>query len=318
MTRAHLDHTSSTRLIWLAVIAGVITLAMKMAAYLVTGSIGILSDAVESVVNIVTAILTLLTVHVARRPPDETHHYGHEKVEYFSAVAEGLVILATAFAVGYAALSRLLAPRPLQDVGLGLVLAAVAGGLNLGLALALLWVGRREESIALEGEAYHLLTDVGTTVGVLAGVLLASWTGWYVVDPLIGLAVALNVARAGVSLLYRAAHDLMDTALPSEEVTAIQEAIEETVGEKGRYHALRTRRAGRRRFVDFHLLLPGRTTVQESHRLADAVEQAIRKRVPSAQVTIHVEPLEDEASWDAAEVGGISPGTENRPPREPS
>ncbi len=313
MAEACTSRTRS-RVVWLSVGAGFATLALKGLAYLLTGSVGLLSDAAESLINILAALTTLVTLRFAERPPDETHHYGHEKAEYFSSGLEGGLILIAALAILYTAVRRLLAPQPLHDLSWGLAVALLAALINAGVARLLLHVAEQEDSIALEAEARHLLSDVWTSVGVVLGVGMVALTGWYVLDPLVAIAVALNILRMGVSLAFRSVAGLMDTALPPEDLRAIHEAIVETIGPNAAYHALRTRKAGPRRFVDFHLLVPGEMTVQESHDLAEAVEKAIQARLPNTQVTIHVEPLEDKAAWDEEKVGGI---TVNERPHTP-
>lgn len=290
----------------LSVGAGLVTLVLKVGAYLLTGSVGLLSDAAESMVNLTAALFAFAMLTYAGRPPDESHHYGHEKAEYFSSGLEGGLILVAAVGIAYAAVDRLLHPRPLENLGVGLGVALMASAVNLAVALVLLRYGRRHDSIALEADAHHLLTDVWTSVGVVAGVGVVGLTGWYVLDPVIGLAMAVNIVRVGVDLMRRSAHGLLDRALPDKEIAEIQEAIARVAGESTLYHGLRTRKAGSRRFVDFHLLLPGQTTVQEAHDIAERIEQEIRRRLPNTQVTIHTEPEEDACSWDGHIVGGIA------------
>ncbi len=304
--------TRHSRMALLSVGAGVITLVLKVGAYLLTGSVGLLSDAAESTVNLTAALFAFAMLTYAGRPPDESHHYGHEKAEYFSSGLEGGLILVAAAGIAYAAIDRLLHPRPLENLGIGLVVALVASAVNLAVALALLRYGRRHDSIALEADAHHLLTDVWTSVGVMAGVGVVGLTGWYILDPIIGLAVAANIVRVGIDLMRRSAHGLLDRALPDSEIAQIQDAIVQVAGKGTLYHGLRTRKSGSRRFVDFHLLLPGRTTVQEAHDIAERIEEEIRRRLPNTQVTIHTEPEEDACSWDAHVVGGIASHGEKR------
>ncbi len=294
-----------SRIALLSVAAGVATLILKVGAFWLTGSVGLLSDAAESTVNLTAALFAFAMLSYAGRPPDETHHYGHEKAEYFSSGLEGGLILVAAAGIAYAAVDRLLHPRPLHDLGIGLTVALLASAINLVVALVLLRFSKHFDSIALEADAHHLLTDVWTSVGVVVGVGLAGLTGWYVLDPIIALVVAVNIVRVGVDLMRRSTHGLLDRALPDEEIGEIREAIAQVAGDEAIYHGLRTRKSGSRRFVDFHLLVPGRTTVQEAHDLAERIEAEIRRRLPNTQVTIHAEPEEDAASWDAHEVGGL-------------
>lgn len=289
-----------------SVAASLATLALKFGAWGMTGSVGLLSDAVESVVNLSASLLALWALAVAHRPADATHAYGHGKAEYFSSGAEGLLILAAAGGIAGASLHRFLHPAPLANLGPGMLVAALAALVNLAAARSLLGAARRFDSIALEADARHLLTDVWTSAGMIAGLscLLFLPPGWAVLDPLIGLAMAGNIAFTGVSLLRRSAQALMDRALPEAEIAVIAGSIRRHAGPGARFHGLRTRKAGRERFADFHLLVPGATTVQASHDLCCAIEDELRAALPGLHVTIHVEPLEDAASWDGSRVGG--------------
>ncbi len=294
------------RIVLLSVGAGLTTLALKVGAYLITGSVGLLSDAAESTVNLAAALFALITLTYADRPPDESHPYGHEKAEYFSSGLEGGLILMAAAGILYTGVRRLIHPVPLENVGAGIVVALIASAINLLVALTLLRYARAHDSIALEADAHHLLTDVWTSVGIVVGVGLVAVTGWYTLDPLVAIIVALNIVRVGVHLMRRSVQGLMDQALPEEEIARIRDAITSVAGSHVHYHGLRTRKSGSRRFVDFHLLLPGETTVQEAHDLSERIEAEIRRRLPNTQVTIHTEPEEDEASWDAEVVGGLA------------
>lgn len=294
------------RVALLSVAAGLATLALKFGAYFLTGSVGLLSDAAESAVNLTAALVAFATISIADRPPDHTHHYGHEKAEYFSSGLEGGLILVAAAGIIYAAVDRLLHPAPLHHLGPGMVVALVASAINFAVARVLLHVANAQDSIALEADAHHLMTDVWTSVGVVTGIGAVGVTGWQVLDPLIALAVAGNIMKVGVGLLHRSVQGLMDVALPQEEIAQIQSIIAEVAGPDTPYHGLRTRKAGARRFVDLHLLIPGSTTVQEAHDLVEKMEAAIRQRLPNTLVTVHVEPIEDVISWDAQAVGGLS------------
>ncbi len=297
----------------LSVAAGVVTLLLKFGAYFLTGSVGLLSDATESLVNLTAAIVAFTAISIAARPPDTSHHYGHEKAEYFSSGLEGGLILAAAAGIIYAALPRLFHPAPLHNVDVGLLIALAASLVNLVVARILLHVGRQVDSIALVADAEHLMTDVWTSVGVVVGVALTWLTGWYILDPLIALAVALHIVTVGIQLVRRSIEGLMDRALPAEEIALIQRVIAEEAGPETPYHALRTRKSGPRRFVELHLLVPGTLTVKQAHDLAERIEQRLRRELPNSVVTIHVEPVEDRASWDADEVGGLTGPGEARP-----
>lgn len=290
----------------LSIAAAIVTLLLKFGAYFLTSSVGLLSDAIESFVNLAAALIAFTAITIAHRPPDDNHAYGHDKAEYFSSGAEGALILIAAGAIIFSAVSRLLHPAPLDNLGIGAAIALAASAINFGVSRIMLRVAHQEDSIALEADAKHLMTDVWTSIGVVAGILIAGFTGWQMLDPLIAIGVGLNIVWMGVELLRRSTSGLMDAALPSDEVTVIQAAIGGVAGPDVPYHALRTRKSGSRRFIDFHLLLPGKTTVQTSHDLVSQIEAAIEQELPNTYVTIHVEPREDAASWDGDVVGGIS------------
>jgi cation diffusion facilitator family transporter len=294
------------RVALLSVGAAIVTLLLKFGAYFLTGSVGLLSDAIESFVNLAAALIAFTAITIASRPADSNHTYGHDKAEYFSSGAEGTLILIAAATIIYSAVQRLLNPAPLENLGIGVAVALVASSINFGVSRIMLRVAHQEDSIALEADAHHLMTDVWTSVGVVGGIILVGITGWQVLDPLLAIAVAINIIWMGVQLLRRSTAGLMDVTLPGGEVTVIQSAINRVAGAETPYHALRTRKSGSRRFIDFHLLLPGRTTVQESHDLVSQIEAAIEQELPNTYVTIHVEPREDAASWDGHIVGGIA------------
>lgn len=281
---------------WLALGAALGTLGLKFGAYLMTGSVAILSDAAESFINFTAAIMALTALAIAARPADATHTYGHEKAEYFSSGVEGVLILAAAVGISYQAWTRLLEPVTLEALQLGLPIAIIAALVNFVVARILLTTAKEHESITLEAHAKHLLADVWTTAGVVGGLLAVMLTGWVWLDPLIAFAVAINIVASGVGLVRRSTRGLMDHALPEEEIRLI-EGILKGHGDVS-YHQLRTRRAGRKRFIDFHLLVPGSHSVQETHNLCEQIEEEIRRRLGEASITIHVEPLEDPASWE--------------------
>ncbi|MEA3334853.1 MAG: cation diffusion facilitator family transporter [Chloroflexota bacterium] len=302
-----MDNLSAVRRVaLLSVGAGLLTLLLKFGAYFLTGSVGLLSDALESVVNLTAALIAFTAISIADRPPDDRHAYGHDKAEYFSSGAEGALILIAAITIIYTAVQRFLNPAPLENLGIGAVIALIASAINFGVSRVMIGAARRYDSIALEADAHHLMTDVWTSIGVVGGVLLAGFTGWQWLDPLLAIAVALNIIWTGVKLLRRSAQGLMDTALPLDEVDQIRDAISQVAGDDIPYHGLRTRKSGSRRFIDFHLLVPGQTTVQESHDLSERIEAEIDEHLSNAFVTIHVEPQEDAAAWDADIVGGLA------------
>lgn len=282
----------------LSVVAAVVTIGLKTAAYVITGSIGLLSDALESLANLVAALVALYALWVAARPPDEEHTYGHTKAEYFSSGFEGLLIVAAAVGIVVAAVRRLIEPLPIQDPALGLLINALASVVNLAVARVLLRVGKRHESITLEADAQHLMADVWTSLGVIAGVTAAVATGWHRLDPIVAIAVALNVLRSGSRLLRRSVYGLLDTSLPEETLDKIKAILDAHSGAGVRYHALRTRQAGARRFISFHILVPGNWTVQRGHDLLERIEEQIREVVPNSVVDTHLEPIEDPVSWE--------------------
>lgn len=286
-----------TKYALLSIVAALATMGLKAIAYSITGSVGLLSDALESGVNLAAAILALYVLSVVARPPDEEHTYGHEKAEYFSSGAEGTLILLAAVAVAYQAIGRLLDPRPLQRLNLGLAISLLASSINLGAAQILRRVGDRQRSIALQADAQHLMTDVWTSAAVLLGVGLVSLTGWPILDPVVALLAAVHIAWSGISLLRRSTGGLMDTALPAAQVGRIEGILAQFEGEGARYHALRTRRAGARAFISVHVQVPGHWSVQRGHDLLERVEHDVRQELPSAVVFTHLEPIEDPRSW---------------------
>lgn len=290
---------SLTRFAWLSIGAAVVTIGLKAGAYALTGSVGLLSDALESLVNLVAAIIALIVLTVAARPPDEDHAYGHDKAEYFSSGVEGTLILVAAFSIGVTAVQRLQNPQPLEDVGLGLIVSLAASLVNFGVARVLFQAGRHYSSITLEADAHHLMTDVWTSVGVLIAVGAVAWTGWDSLDPIIALAVAANIIWSGIGLVRRSVLGLLDTALPTEDRASVLKVLERYVTEGIQYHALRTRQSGARRFISVHVLVPGAWTVQRGHRLLERLEHDIRQTWPRNHVTVftHLEPLEDPESW---------------------
>lgn len=286
-----------TRYAWLSIVAALATLGFKGGATLLTDSVGLLSDALESGVNLVAAVVALRALGVASRPADDEHAYGHTKAEYFSSGFEGGLVLVAALVITGTAVSRLFAPVPIQNVGVGVVLSSVASVVNFFVARVLFRAAREHDSIALEADAHHLMTDVWTSVGVLAGVALVGITGWTVLDPLVALLVAANISRVGFSLVRRSMLGLLDTALPADVQGEIQQVLDRWTEEGIQFHALRTRRSGARRFMSVHVLVPGRWTVQEGHDLLERIEGDIRQAVPRITVFTHLEPVEDPVSW---------------------
>jgi cation diffusion facilitator family transporter len=293
LSRKHL-----TRFAWLSVATAVLTITLKATAYYLTGSVGLLSDALESGVNLVAALLALIALTVAAQPPDEEHTYGHAKAEYFSSGVEGVLILFAALAIVVTAVPRLLNPQPIEQVGLGLFISVIASLLNLGTALVLRRAGRQYNSITLTADAQHLLTDVWTSVGVLLGVGAVALTGWQILDPLIALLVAGQILYAGVRLVKKSAAGLMDTALPPEEMAQVEAILARYCQrEPIAYHALRTRQSAAQRFMSVHIQVPGEWSVQQGHTLLEEIERDLRQALWPVYVLTHLEPLDDPVSW---------------------
>ena len=284
------------RLAWLSIATAIATIILKTAAWYLTDSVGLLSDAMESGVNLAGSIMALLMLRLAARPPDEQHAYGHGKAEYFSSGFEGLLIFIAAMSIGVAAIERFFAPRPLEQLGIGLTISALAGGLNWLTARRLLRVGKQHGSIALEADGHHLMTDVKTSLGMLFGVAAAGLSGWLWLDPLLALLVSAHILFIAWQLLQRSSSGLMDEALPLAMRDCIDGVLEGYRSPEVSFHALLTRQAGSRVFVTFHLLVPGAWTVQRGHDLLEQIEADIRAIVPRATVLTHLEPLEDPAS----------------------
>jgi cation diffusion facilitator family transporter len=284
------------RFAWLSVATALATIAIKTLAWWLTGSVGLLSDAVESLVNLAAAAVALIMLHVAARPPDAEHAYGYSKAEYFASGFEGALIFLAAMAIIWTAVQRLLAPAPLEALGLGLALSVGASALNLAVGLLLIRAGKRHNSIALEADGKHLMTDVWTSAGVVVGLLAVLATGWSRLDPIIAIGVAINILWMGYRLLSRSARGLLDQALPAEQRAAISAVLERYQAQGLQFHALRTRQAAGRGFMSVHVLVPGTWTVQRGHDLLEEIVMALRNAVPHITVFTHLEPLEDPAS----------------------
>jgi cation diffusion facilitator family transporter len=287
------------RYAWLAIAAALATITLKAFAWWLTGSVGLLSDALESVVNLAAALLALSMLRLAASPPDADHPYGFSKAEYFSAGIEGALIVLASAGIVWAAIPRLMAPRELDMPLAGLALTVIASAINLAVAMVLLRAGREHHSITLEADGRHLLTDVWTSAGVIIGVALVFATGWLYLDPLIAIAVALHILWTGFGLMRRSVRGLLDPAISSEDQREIATLIAEYSRRYGiSFHAVRTRQAGARRFVSFHLLVPDAWTVAQAHQLSEEIEARMRSMVPNAAIFTHIEPISDPASYD--------------------
>jgi cation diffusion facilitator family transporter len=297
-----MDRSSLTRYAWLSIAAAIVTIGLKSVAYLLTGSIGLLSDAVESVVNLLGATIALSMLIIAARPPDKEHLYGHSKAEYFASGAEGILILIAAVSIGVAAIRRMIVPQLLEQAGAGLAVSTVASAINFGVARILLRAGKKNNSITLEADARHLMTDVWTSVAVIAGVGAVAVTGWKLLDPMVALAVAANIVRIGFQLIRRSVAGFMDTALPPEEQQMLLKVLDRYKEQGIQFHALRTRQAAGRRFVSIHVLVPGKWTTHKGHHLLEKVEADIRQALPGATVSTHLEPVDDPLSFQDIEI----------------
>jgi len=291
--------TNLERYAWLSVAAAIATISLKTLAWWLTGSVGLLSDALESLVNLAAALLALSMLRLAASPPDEEHPYGFSKAEYLSAGIEGALIVLAAAGILASAIPRLIEPRALDAPVLGLALTSAASAINLALALLLIRVGRQNHSITLEADGQHLMTDVWTSVGVIIGVALVFATGWLRLDPLVALAVAAHIVWTGIGLVRRSASGLLDAAIArgdQDEVTRLLAEYSRRYGVA--FHALRTRQAGVRRFISFHILVPDAWSVAQAHRLSEEIEARIRSLVPNASIFTHIEPISDPASYE--------------------
>jgi len=286
----------------ISVAAAIITIALKSTAYALTGSVGLLSDALESVVNLVGALMAFAMLTIAARPADEDHTYGHTKAEYFSSGAEGALILVAAISIAYTGIDRLLHPKPLEQIGLGLIVSVVASLINLSVSLILKKAGKKYNSISLTSDASHLMTDVWTSGGVLVGVGLVGLTKWQPLDSIVAILVALNIVYTGVKIIQQSIRGLMDVSLPAEDLSKIEKILDTYRKPEVQFHNLITRQSGATRFITFHVLVPGNWTVHQGHQLATAVENDLKNAIDSARVVTHLESLDDPTSMDEVQI----------------
>ncbi|MBP7509243.1 MAG: cation transporter [Prolixibacteraceae bacterium] len=288
---------SLKKFIYLSILAAVSTIALKFIAWKMTGSVGLLSDAIESCVNLVAAVVALIMISISERPADEGHAFGHSKAEYFSSAIEGAMIIVASFSIISAAVPRIINPQPIENVGVGLMVSFGASLINLVVALILIKNGKKNKSITLEADGKHLMTDVWTSVGVLVSIGLVRLTGWLVLDGVVAVIVALNILWAGYSLIKRSAMGLMDSAVSEADLKKITDYLDSYKAQGIEYHSLLTRQSGQRIFVIVHILIPGNKTIQEGHDIAENIEKGIRKSFDSPiTVVTHLEPLEDPCS----------------------
>ncbi|MFT3901277.1 MAG: cation diffusion facilitator family transporter [Gordonia sp. (in: high G+C Gram-positive bacteria)] len=286
------------RFAWLSIATAVATIALKVVAWQLTGSVGLLSDAAESVVNLVAAVVALIALGVAARPADDNHNFGHAKAEYFSAGVEGAMIFVAAIVIIFAAIERMLHPRSLESLGIGVVVSVVAAVLNGVVALVLLRAGRRYRSITLTADGKHLMTDLVTTAGVVVGIVVVALTGWEWLDPIIAIAVALNILFIGYRLIVESTSGLMDVALPDEDVARFFSVLDEFRSPDVEFHDVRTRTSGHLRFLQLHMLVPGDWSVQRGHDLVEEVEARLHEQVEDLVITVHLEPIEDPRAYE--------------------
>ncbi|MBP7690256.1 MAG: cation transporter [Thermoflexales bacterium] len=303
-----MDRSFLKKFAWLSIGAAVATITLKSLAYLLTGSVGLLSDAAESIVNLIGAIVALIMLTIAARPADDDHAFGHSKAEYFSSGIEGVLIVIAAISIAATAIERLANPQPLEQAGIGLLVAVVASAINFSVARVLAKAGKQYNSITLEADAKHLMTDVWTSAGVITAVAAVAITNWLWLDSIIALAVAVNILWSAYGLIKRSAQGLMDSALPAEEQAAIKKILTAYTTPGVQFHAVRTRQAAARRFVSFHVMVPGSWPVQQGHDLLEKIEQEIRAALPDVTLNTHLEPVEDPVSLADAELDRAASG----------
>ena len=293
-----ISKNSPVKYVWISIAASIATIMLKGGAYYITGSVGLLSDALESLINLAAAVTALVMITIAMSPPDKDHPFGHSKAEYFSSVIEGTLILVAAVAIGVTSIEKVLNPGELNALGAGLIISASASVINLFTALVLLRAGKKYKSITLEADAHHLLTDVWTTAGVIAGLLLVKLTGWLILDPVIAILVALNIVFTGVKLIRRSVSGLMDEALPEDDLKKVKSILNCYEEQCITYHSLYTRRAASKNFIFLHLLMPGNWHINRGHEITKEIELKIERTLPDSDVFIHIEPLNDPDSFD--------------------
>ncbi|HEY8563141.1 MAG TPA: cation diffusion facilitator family transporter [Pyrinomonadaceae bacterium] len=287
-----MERENLTRFAWLSIAAAVVTIALKAAAYYFTGSVGLLSDALESLINLAAAIVALFTLKIAAAPADEEHAFGHDKAEYFSSGIEGTLIFIAALSIAYTALRRFFEPQPIEQIGVGLIVSAAATAVNLIVGLVLIRAGKNHHSLVLEADGHHLLTDVWTSVGVAAGVGLVNLTGWLRLDPLVAILVAVNIVWTGYGLIKRSVLGLMDTAVAPEIQNVAEEVLKKYVERDGiAYENFRSRQSGMKKFFYVDIQFPSGWTIYRVHSIADQIEVEIREKIPNSIVFSHLEPL---------------------------
>ncbi len=298
MLKQSIQKKSLAPIVWISIIASLLTISIKSAAYFVTGSVGFLSDAMESLINLAAGIVAFIMLSIAARPPDKEHPFGHDKAEYFSSLIEGILIVIAAIGISYAAINRLYHPQPLSELNVGMLLSVIATVVNLVTARILLYYGKKHNSITLEADSQHLMTDVWTTVGIIAGIFLVKLTNWQILDPLMAIVVAISILYTGAKLIIRSTDGLMDTKLTEKELIRIKQLLDLFIEQDINYHALYTRQASSKRFISFHLLVPGDYTVYKAHELTKEIENELTKEFAYSDIFIHLEPINDPDAFD--------------------
>lgn len=294
--------TDLTRYAWLSIAAALVTIGLKTLAWYLTGSVGLLADAAESLVNLVAAIMALVALTVAMKPADKNHHFGHSKAEYFSAAIEGLMIFVAAAFILFSSINRFFNPQELENIGTGLAVSIVAAVVNGVVGIVLIRAGKKHRSITLTADGKHLMTDVWTSAGVVVGVLLVVLTGWAQLDAIVAFAVGVNILVTGWQLITQSTAGFMDVSLPKADNDRIRAILDTFRSDEIEFHAIRTREAGRRRFMTVHVLVPGTWTVQQGHDLTEDIGEALRAAYPELQIICHVEPIEDPRSYEDIEL----------------
>ena len=294
----HPDRSKLTRFAWLSIAVAILTISLKTIAYLITNSVGLLSDALESIVNLIGALMALGMLTIAARPADESHTYGHSKAEYFSSGVEGTLILVAAVSIAYAAIERLISPKPLEQVGIGIIVSVVASLANLAVAIILRRAGKQYNSISLTSNSHHLMTDVWTSGGVLIGVGAVAISGWQVLDPVIAILVALNIVWTGVGIIRKSISGLMDSAIAKEYLDIIQNVLDRHNETNVKFHAIRTRQSGSLKVISMHVLVPASWTVAHGHQLVTKIENELHQAIEDSEIFTHLESLSDPDSFD--------------------
>jgi cation diffusion facilitator family transporter len=298
MANNTIQKKSLAPIMWFSIIASILTIIIKSAAYFTTGSVGFMSDAMESFINLIAGIVAFISLTIAARPADKKHPFGHDKAEYFSSLTEGVLITLAAVGIAYTAINRIYNPQPLEELNIGMALSIFATLINLATARLLLYFARKHNSITIEADAHHLMTDVWTTVGIVGGIILVKFTNWQILDPIMAIVVAISILYTGAKLIIRSTDGLMDQKLSEIDLKIIMEILENHKSTGLDYHALYTRQASSKRFINFHLLFPGDFTIHQAHEVTKIIENEILEKIPNSNIFIHLEPLNDPDAYD--------------------